>query len=71
MSDKKAAERAVQTQEHLDNTHSLIADISQDLLAQARVVRHMHSMLGGLYHLVCGEVRTSLHHFCQTVNQVR
>jgi hypothetical protein len=70
LNDKKAEERAVQTQRQLHNAHSLIADIAQDLPAQAHAIRNMNTMLGGLYHLVCGEIRISLHELCQKVKKV-
>jgi hypothetical protein len=34
------------------------------------LLRGVHSMLGSLYSLVCGDMKTSLQHFCQVINKV-
>ncbi|KAF2853964.1 hypothetical protein T440DRAFT_389253 [Plenodomus tracheiphilus IPT5] len=70
VNDKKAESIAQQVRYQADTTHALLENVRKDLPGQTLLLRRVHSMLGGLYQLVCGEMRTSLQHFAQSVNKV-
>lgn len=67
---RKAEANTQHVRDQLANTQVLLESINKDLPAQGMLLRHVNSMLGGLYKLVCGEMRTSLQHFSQVINKV-
>jgi hypothetical protein len=67
---RKAEENALQIRHDLDKTHERLVDIQADLTGQAVVLRTMHSMLGNLCGMVCGELKTTLQQMFQAVNIV-
>ncbi|KAH7077365.1 hypothetical protein FB567DRAFT_608462, partial [Paraphoma chrysanthemicola] len=68
--DKKAELIAQDVRAQADSTQALLEDVRKDLPGQALLLRRVHSMLGGIYQLICGEMKTSLQHFTQSVNKV-
>ncbi|KAF1357596.1 hypothetical protein EJ07DRAFT_128187 [Lizonia empirigonia] len=70
VNDEKAASTAQQVRIQAENTHSLLENVRRDFTGQALLLRRVHSTLGGLYQLVCGDMKTSLQHFAQSVNKV-
>lgn len=54
----------------LDRTNTFLEDINKKLPSQVLLLQNMHSMIGGLYSLVCGEINSSLKHFSQMVSKV-
>ncbi|UPX13923.1 uncharacterized protein EKO05_0004418 [Ascochyta rabiei] len=68
--DEKAESTAQQVRIQANNAHALLENLRRDLPGQELLLRRVHSMLDDLYHLVCGEMRTSLQHFAQSVKKV-
>jgi hypothetical protein len=66
----RAEEDSVHFRYQLDRTHALLGNVDRSLPAQAQLLRNVHSMVTGLYTLVCGDMKTSLQHFSQVVSKV-
>jgi hypothetical protein len=67
---KRVEEDFVHFRYQLDLTHALLENVDKSLPAQAHLLRNVHSMVTGLYTLVCGEMKTSLQHLSQVVSKV-
>jgi septation ring formation regulator EzrA len=67
---KRAEEDSVHFRDQLDRTHALLENVEKTLPAEAHLLRNVHSMVTGLYALVCGEMKSSLQHFSQVVSKV-
>jgi hypothetical protein len=67
---RKADVNAHQVRQQLDTTNVLLGKFDKHFSGQAMLLRGVHSMLGSLYSLVCGDMKTSLQHFCQVINKV-
>jgi hypothetical protein len=70
VNDKKSDAHAQGAYAQLEKTNATISQIGRDFKSQALMVRSVHSMLGSLYTLVCGDMKTSLQHFSHVVNVV-
>jgi len=70
MLDKNAEANALQARAQLGNAHSLLDSIKKDLPGQTLLLNSVHSMVGGLCKLVCGEIRASVQQIGQAVNKV-
>jgi hypothetical protein len=70
MAGQRAGEASKQVREQLEHNKTVLDGISKNLPAQALLLRNVHSMVGGLYKLICGEMRISLEHFTQVVSKV-
>jgi hypothetical protein len=70
LSDRKSDAHAKAARDQLEKTNAAITQIDKDIKGQALMVRSVQSMLGSLYTLVCGDMKTSLQHFSHVVNGV-
>jgi HPt (histidine-containing phosphotransfer) domain-containing protein len=70
MYEKRAEEDASQIRQQLDDANTALKDVAKTSAGEAVILRTMHSMLGNLWKVVCGEVKTSLQQVSQVVNKV-
>jgi hypothetical protein len=68
--EKRAEEDASQIRQQLDDANTALKDVAKTSAGEAVILRTMHSMLGNLWKVVCGEVKTSLQQVSQVVNKV-
>jgi hypothetical protein len=68
--EKKAEEDALQIRQQLDNANTTLRDVTKNSATQAVILNTMHSMLGNLCMVVCGEVKATLQQVSQVVNKV-
>jgi hypothetical protein len=70
LSDKQAEDNAAQLQDQLSDTRGLLQNVKTSVCAQLLALRSVQSMLGRLYSLVNGEIRTSLQNLSEVANHV-
>jgi hypothetical protein len=70
LKERKAEENVFQIREGLNITHNALQNIHRHSAGQAVVLNTMHSMLGNLCKVVCGEIKAPLQQLSQVVNTV-
>jgi hypothetical protein len=70
IANQRAEADAEQVRNQLHDTNVILEDVSRSLSTQALLFRTVHSMVGGIHRLVCGELKTSFEHFGTIVTRV-
>jgi hypothetical protein len=70
MTSRRAEADSAQVRNQLHDTHIILENVRRSLPGQALLLRNLHSMVGGIHKLVCGEIKTTLEHLGSMVRKV-
>jgi hypothetical protein len=68
--EEQAEKDALHVRQQLDSANTALRDAAKNSATQAVILNAMHSMLGNLCRVVCGEVKATLQQVSQVVNKV-